>query len=390
MSSRDRESIDSSNRPSYQYGSRGSSEIHLQDLEETEEAETPSKQGCGINIRWKSFPSVYKFRKFPRNAGVWLVFLMFYLYGVAEFSVTLILFFSLNVYHKLNPPQTVALYLIVRFVSYAMYPVMGFLADTYFGRYKVILAGLHISWLGSAIISFSFAFLDPYLSSDIQKFAYGSAASWPDDRVAMLSLCYCIIWIGFTGIRVNLIPFGVDQLPEASGGELSSYFHWYYWFINAGYLTSSLTIPVLYKVTALSYTFLITNFSFSCIIVILLLFRHKLLIVPKIGNPFWLVYKVVRYAMKAKRPRFRSAFQIGQPLPSRIDLAMAIHGGRFSIEQVEDVKTFFRILLILLSFFGFFVIFSQVSSTTLNLTIKLLLSFQLINDGIRFLSSSHG
>lgn len=76
-----------------------------------------------------------------------------------------------------------------------------------------------------------------------------------------------------------------------------------------------------------------------------------------------MVYRVLQCAMKAKRPRFRSAFEVGKPLPSRIDLAMRSNGGRFTIEQVEDVKTFFRILVILLSFFGYFAIFSQVSGT---------------------------
>ena len=36
---------------------------------------------------------------------------MFFLHGMAEFSTTLVLFFALNAYHKLNPPQTVAVYL---------------------------------------------------------------------------------------------------------------------------------------------------------------------------------------------------------------------------------------------------------------------------------------
>lgn len=304
---------------------------------------------------------VYKFRRFPRGTAVWLVFLMFFFYGVAEYSMTLILFFSLNAYHKLNPPQTVATYLGARFLAFTMYPVMGFLADTFFGRYKVLLAGLHIAWVGSAILCVCFAFVDPYLDNDVSKYQYGTDASWPKDRVVTLAICYGIMWTGFTGIRVNLIPFGVDQLPEASGGELSSYFHWYYWFINFGSLFSSMAIPELYKVTALSYSFLITNFCFSCMIILLILLRFKFNILPKIGNPFKLVGQVVRFAMKTKRARFTSAFQLGQSRPSRMDLAKISYGGKFTVEQVEDVKTFFRILMILVSFFGYFAIFSQVS-----------------------------
>ncbi len=317
-----------------------------------------------------SYLSTYRFRRFPRGTGVWLVFLIFFLYGVAEFSTTLVLFFALNAYHRLNPPQTVAVYLGARFLAFTMYPIMGFLADTFFGRYKVMLVCLHIAWIGSTILCLCFAFIDPYLDKDPSKYAYGSDTSWPRSRVATLTLCYGVMWAGFTGVRVNLIPFGVDQLPDASGGELSSYFHWYYWFIKAGYLFSCMAIPGLYKITALSYSFLITNFCFSCMIFLLVVLRFKLNIMPKIGNPFKLVYQVMRFVMKRKRPRYTSVFQLGQARPSRIDLAMTNHGGQFSVEQVEDVKTFFRILMILISFFGYFTIFSQVSlASTVELSI---------------------
>ena len=324
-----------------------------------------SRSVLSFRLRTKIQPIVssYKFRPCPRNKGVWLVYFMFFLHGMAEFSTTLILFFALNAYHKLNPPQTVAVYLAARFLVFTTYPVMGFLADTFFGRYKVLLASLHIAWIGSAILAFSFAFLDPILDPNAaERYGYsaGFDASWPDDRVVTLAICYAIMWIGFTGIRVNLIPFGVDQLPDASAGELSSYFHWYYWWINAGYLVASTTIPFLYKSIPLSYAFLITNFCFSCFIVLLVLCHSQLQIIPKTGNPLSIVYRVLHYAAKAKRPRYRSAFRIGERPPSRINLAMRENGGKFTVEQVEDVKTFFRILLVLLSFFGYFAIFSQV------------------------------
>ena len=309
-------------------GSRPSSaHVQLNDMSADSKKEASGSSPFRERIRLSNIASSYKFRKFPRNKGVWFVFLMFFLHGFAEFSATLIFFFSLVAYHKLNPAETVAVYLAVRCFVFIMYPVMGFLADTFFSRYRVLLFSVHISWIGSAILVFSFAFLDPYLDSNVNKYAYGTDTSWPTNRVVALAVCYAIIWIGFTGIRVNLIPFGVDQLPDASGGELSSYFHWYYWCINAGYLVASTFLPFLYRVTALSYTFFFTIFCFSIIIISLVLFRHEFHILPEIGNPLKMVYRVLKYAMKAKRPRFRSAFEVGKPLPSRIDLAMISNGG---------------------------------------------------------------
>ena len=63
-------------------------------------------------------------------------------------------------------------------------------------------------------------------------------------------------------------------------------------------------------------------------------------------NPLKLIYQVLRYAVKNKHPRLRSAFTYWEDKPySRIDLGMATYGRPFTTEQVEDVKTFFSILV---------------------------------------------
>ena len=70
---------------------------------------------------------------------------------------------------------------------------------------------------------------------------------------------------------------------------------------------------------------------------------------------------MLRYTCKHKYPEQRSAFTYGE-LPSRIDLAKHRYGGPFSTEQVEDVKSFFRIFILLVSVVGFR--FLDVSGTT--------------------------
>jgi len=81
----------------------------------------------------------------------------------------------------------------------------------------------------------------------------------------------------------------------------------------------------------------------------------------KVGNPLLLVYHVLRYAATAKRPAERTAFSYdGRPEPSRIDLAKETHHGIFRDEQVEDVKTFLRILVFMISLFGFLCVYSSV------------------------------
>ena len=67
-------------------------------------------------------------------------------------------------------------------------------------------------------------------------------------------------------------------------------------------------------------------------------------------NPFRLVFEVLKYAVKYGHPKQRSAFTYCEDdLPSRIDSGKSKYGGPFTTEQVEDVKTFLRILVVCLA-----------------------------------------
>ena len=66
---------------------------------------------------------------------------------------------------------------------------------------------------------------------------------------------------------------------------------------------------------------------------------------PVTQNPFKLVYQVLKYAIRNKRPRCRSAFTYCEDeLPSRIAFGKSKYGGPFTTEQVEYVKAIFRLL----------------------------------------------
>ena len=54
---------------------------------------------------------------------------------------------------------------------------------------------------------------------------------------------------------------------------------------------------------------------------------------------------------------------MGMPKPSRLDRAMIKYGGQHTLEEVEDVKTFFRILMIVMSCVGYYTVYSLVRLT---------------------------
>ena len=84
-------------------------------------------------------------------------------------------------------------------------------------------------------------------------------------------------------------------------------------------------------------------------LVLKLIFNHHLIKEPTTQNPFKLIYQVIKYAIKHKQPRLRSAFTYCEDnIPSRIDFGKSKYGGPFTTEQVEDIKTLLRSIIFML------------------------------------------
>ena len=70
-------------------------------------------------------------------------------------------------------------------------------------------------------------------------------------------------------------------------------------------------------------------------------FKHWLDTTRNIVNPVKLIGQVLNYPRKNKYPKNRSALTYWEEdYPSRLDLGKEKYGGPFSVEQVEDVKSF--------------------------------------------------
>uniref|UniRef100_A0A1X7U9L4 Uncharacterized protein n=1 Tax=Amphimedon queenslandica TaxID=400682 RepID=A0A1X7U9L4_AMPQE len=97
-----------------------------------------------------------------------------------------------------------------------------------------------------------------------------------------------------------------------------------------------------------------TGVALSLILVSHSLFKHKLENVSLIKNQVKLIVRVLCYARKHKYPENRSALTYWEEeAPSRLDLGKDKYGGSFTEEEVEDVKTFFRMLPLFIAVVGF-------------------------------------
>ena len=71
---------------------------------------------------------------------------------------------------------------------------------------------------------------------------------------------------------------------------------------------------------------------------------------PRTQNPYGTVYKVLKFVAKHDKPLRRSAFAYcDDEMPTRIEFAKQRFGGPFSTETVEDVRTFLRMIVLLVS-----------------------------------------
>ena len=212
-------------------------------------------------------------------------------------------------------------------------PLAGWLADVRFGRYKVICFCIRIMWISSLLLTTGLVIVQYW---EIHKFR------------TILLIFLIPLGMGFCGFQVNIIQFGVDQLYDASSSEIKTYVIWYSWTYIAS--ISAVGTAVLYigdKYKILASLLVCLNLTLAMSLGIL--FNSLLIKEPVTQNPFKTVFGVIKYAIKHKSPRQRSAFTYGEDeLPSRIDFGKNKYGGPFTTEQVEDVKTLFRVLLVAL------------------------------------------
>ena len=210
-------------------------------------------------------------------------------------------------------------------------PIFGWLTDVYIGRHRMIHWSTWIMWAAFILVT---------VSSVVEQFVESYNHFIGDLTLALL----IIASMGFGGYQANVIQFGLDQLHDASTDEITSFITWYVWTsISGGIAVDYMNMWIPRKLLILASLLVCVCLS---LVLILSLSSEKLVIKePVTQNPFKLVYRVVKYAMKHKRPRCRSAFTYCEDnLPSRIDFGKKKYGGLFTTEQVEDVKTFFRLL----------------------------------------------
>ena len=217
------------------------------------------------------------------------------------------------------------------------FPLAGWLADACVGRYRMIYC--------SALIMWAIAILET-LSTVVETLVSSYA---PISAILRQGL-FGLMGVGLGGFLSTIVQFGMDQLHSASTDEVSAYIMWLVWTFGCPLLIMNFSFSYFYingqNLLFLGYLILCINFT---LVLVSLFCCNSWLIKESLPqSPFKLIYQIIKYAVKHKYPEFRSAFTYCEDdVISRIDFGKHKYGGPFTTEQVEDVKTFFKLLPII-------------------------------------------
>ena len=216
---------------------------------------------------------------------------------------------------------------------YLLLPVLSLLVQKKFGQLNRVI----ICILIGALCSLSYIVLSVFISpaSDIVTF-----------------VTVPIVLITRVYFEVLVLCFIADELTEQSckSDHFSTFIWWSNWCIYIGAMMTEVSSCLFkdnryYEIGTSS-----AHFIFLLIIIISAVFIKKWTIGYNYSvNPLKLIFDVLCFAFKNKYPLNRSALTYWEEAePSRINLGKPKYGGPFQEKDVESVKTFFRLIPLLL------------------------------------------
>ena len=222
---------------------------------------------------------------------------------------------------------------------YLSFPLFGLMADVWIGRHKTIITGIILCFSSMIIAGIGYVLNSFYPSKAILWPAYGMA--------------YMLEAMGYCSFKANIIQYNIDQLIGASSSEISALVYCHSTGIPIVFLLFELGRCLIDHSYILLLTFLLSGVAASFVLVSHSLFKHHLENISLIKNPIKLIARVLYYAWKHKYPENRSALTYWEEeTPSRLDLGKEKYGGPFTEEEIEDVKTAFRMLPLFMATFS--------------------------------------
>ena len=235
------------------------------------------------------------------------------------------------------------------------YLLSGFTADVCCGRYKTILCSFVFIFMSFLLLCTAVVVL---VASKLQLLTLNELLHNTLGIVGLILgvlLLPCAL-LGLAAYQANFIQFWLDQHIEAPNHYLGLFIHYTMLAFHMGSIPLALFLIVWcdkprFATQRVIFSLPLPGTILSLILVVITKRkRHWFYTDNGQENPYKNVLQILKFARKHKYPLQRSAFTYADDsIPSRLDFAKERYGGLFTTEQVENIKTFFRMLLVLLS-----------------------------------------
>lgn len=239
------------------------------------------------------------------------------------------------------------------------FPIGGILSDV-FGRHRISRICLLLLWISNSVFTISISIVQNF-----EGVHFGE----------VIPICTLVTTSILHGIfQISWLTFGGDQLLDAPTSEVSSYIYWFYWVKNLGQTLGTVTFtcilllsplqfhePMIPHIVPILQPF-VSVLVLTGAIVLERWISDQFEVERNIANPISLICGVMKNSVTSRpKPAFISAFRYGEDPPSGLDFARDYHGGKYTDEEVEEVQTFWRMLVVLISVSGAMIVYSGVS-----------------------------
>ncbi len=222
----------------------------------------------------------------------------------------------------------------------AFIPIAGWLADVRYGHFKVFKFGALLFFVSTVLTCICLIMSIETVHPTVTRITSTAAV--------------LVAYLGFSACTVTALQLGLDQMPDASSDNIISFIMWFIFSVFFGewigeiILRSTVACASVDLVNTFIFFSLYPVLAMSILCCIIFLLAPKWLIIePKSPQSLKTIYQVLKFAAKHKAPLNRSALTYWEEdVPSRMDLGKSRYGGPFTTEQVEDVKTIFKIIVI--------------------------------------------
>ena len=225
-------------------------------------------------------------------------------------------------------------------VMYLLYPLAGLVGDTYLGRYRALVCSFWITFVAVAFGT---------VATTVH--AYGHVPQYL--TVILAFSTFLLLVVGQALFFVNILSFGIDQLEGGSSDDLTSFVHWYVWSFLLGQVISKvIDFAVIYSNHNFAYpiVWLCFAYLYTAVCSVSYYFMSSMLLIKEPLNleVYKQLFQIMNFARKHKHPvRNYMLTSCEDSVPNRLDNAKRKYGGPFTNKQVEDTKTFLRLLVIL-------------------------------------------